>query len=113
MELIKGFLFLTVGILAAAKIVPGVRMQSNATAFVVAAVYSIIHFLLFKIFVFLSFPLVFITIGLFTIIINAVLLWITDKLLDSFEIQSFGTTIIASLVISVVSIVLKYLFFWV
>ncbi|KAA3618217.1 MAG: phage holin family protein [Calditrichaeota bacterium] len=111
--MIKGFLFLTVGILAATKIVPGVNLKNNITAFVVAAVYSVIHFFLFKILMFLSLPIVFLTIGLFTIVINAVLLWITDKLLDDFEIKSFGTTIIASLVISVVSIVLKYLFIWI
>ncbi len=113
MELIKSFLFLAVGVLAAAKIVPGVNLKNNVTAFIVAAVYSVVHFFLFKVLFFLTLPAVFLTIGLFTIIINAVLLWLTDKLLDSFEIKSFGTTIIASLVISVVSIVLKYLFFWI
>ncbi|KAA3656587.1 MAG: phage holin family protein [Calditrichaeota bacterium] len=112
-ELIKSFLFLAVGILAAARIVPGIHLKSNATAFLVAAVYSVVHFLLFKILFFLTLPAVFLTIGLFTIVINAVLLWLTDKLLDDFEIKSFGTTIIASLVISVVSLILKYLFFWI
>ncbi|MGY8824186.1 MAG: phage holin family protein [Candidatus Latescibacterota bacterium] len=56
----------------------------------------------------LSLPFIIVTLGLFLVVINAILLWITDKLIEGFEIDSFLHTIIASLVISFFDIVFRW-----
>lgn len=111
-ELIKNFVFFSAGVWVAAKFIPGVRVKKNTTVFIVALVYGVIYFLLYKILMILSLPLQIVTLGLFTIVINAFLLWLTDKMLDDFEIDSFGWTFVASIVISVVTLILKFLFAW-
>lgn len=88
---------------------PGIRIKGWPTAFVVAAVFGILHTLLFKLMIFLSLPLVIITFGLFTFVLNAILLWITDQAIEEFEIKSFGWTIAASLLITLFSRVGSYI----
>lgn len=91
-----------------AQILPGVRVRNLLTAVGVAIVYGILNFFTYWILVFLSLPLLILTLGLFLIIINAFLLWITDKLIDGFEIRSFGYTILASVLISVFNLLLRW-----
>jgi putative membrane protein len=48
------------------------------------------------------------TLGLFYFIINAFLLWLTDKLVEGFKIKGVFSTIIASILISIIDIVLHW-----
>jgi len=91
-----------------AQILPGVRVRSLFTAVGVAIVYGLLKFFTYWILVFLSLPLLVLTLGLFLIVINAFLLWITDKLIDGFEIKSFGYTILASVLISLFDLLLRW-----
>ncbi|MFQ5709132.1 MAG: phage holin family protein [bacterium] len=110
MHIIWNLLLLSVAIFVVAQLLPGIRLKNFGTAIVVSVVYSIINLLLFRVLTFLSFPLIFVTFGLFVIIINAFILWLTDQLIEGFEIKGFGTTIIASILISVSNMVLKKIF---
>jgi len=108
--LVLRFLIMSLAIFIIAKIVPGMRLKSVKTAFVVAAVYSLLNLVFFKLLIFVTFPLValkWLTFGLFGIVINAVLLWITDKLLEDFEMSGFGTALIAALSITGCNLVLS------
>jgi len=73
----------------------------------VALVYGVLKSLLWWLLVILSLPLVVLTLGLFLIVINAALLWLTDKLISGFEIQGFGSTLLASVLISVLDLLLR------
>ena len=48
--------------------------------------------------------------GVFLILINAFLLWITDQLLEDFEIEGIGTTFIAALLITITDTILAIIF---
>ena len=100
---------LTLAILAVAALLPGIKLKSPGTAVLVAVVYALVDFFLFKILAFLAFPFVLLTFGLALIVINAGLLWLTDQLVDDFEIKDFPTTLIAALLISGV----KWLLYWI
>jgi putative membrane protein len=110
LTILWNILLLSVAVFVVAQILPGVRIKGFGTAVVVAVVYSVINFLLYRILVFLSFPLMIVSLGLFAIIINAFLLWLTDLLIEDFEIRGFGTTIIASILISLSNMVLRWIF---
>jgi putative membrane protein len=92
-----------------ARLMPFVHVRSYNTAVVVAAVYGVLKYLFTWILVILTFPLMFLTLGLFLVVINAFLLWITDKLLDGFEIKGFVGTLVASVMISVMDVILRLL----
>jgi putative membrane protein len=110
MSTILNILLLSVAVYVVARILPGVRLKSFWTAIIVAIVYSIINLLLFKILVFLTLLPTILTFGLFIFVINAFLLWLTDKFLEDFEIDGFFTTLIAAFLITVINNVLRWIF---
>ncbi len=109
-KILWDILLLSVVVFVVARFMPGIRLKNFATAILVGVVYSVINFLLYKILTFLAFPFIFITFGLFIFIINAALLWLTDKLIEDFEIQGIGTTVIAAVLITLGNILLKWIF---
>jgi putative membrane protein len=96
-------------VLVTAKLVPGIRVKSYGAAVLFALVYAILDKLLFGVLVFLTFPAVLITFGLFLIVINAFLLWLADKVVAGVEIESFGAAIWVSLVTSILNVVVTRL----
>jgi putative membrane protein len=72
-----------------AKTIPGVKIKSYGTAVGVAIVYAVLAFLLKWLLVMITFPAILITFGLFLLVINGFLLWLTDKALDGIEIKGF------------------------
>ena len=110
MATIFNIIILSVAVFIVANVLPGIRIKNFMTAIIVAVVYSIINFLFGWLLVFISLPFLIITFGLFKLMINALLLWATDKMIEDFEIKNFLTTIIAALCITLVDSLLKWVF---
>ena len=91
------------------KFLPGFHVASFGTAMMVAAVYGILHVLLYKILVILAFIPVFLTLGLFTFVIEAFLLFLADKLVEGFQIDSFIITILAAILLTILNTIWWYL----
>ena len=103
-------IILSVSVLLVTYILPGVRVKNFGTAVVVALFYGLFKFFLTGILTILSLPLIVITLGLFYFVINAFLLWITSKVVEGFEVKGCIITVIAALLISVIEILIRYLF---
>ena len=101
-------LVLSTSVFVVTHILPSVYVKNFGTAVVVALVYGILKMLFRGVLIFLSLPLMIVTLGLFYFVINAFLLWITDKLIDGFEVRGFFTTIIAAFLISLIDTVLHW-----
>ena len=110
MIIILSLLLKSLAIFIVAKILPGIHIKNFGTAVLVALIYSVINFLLGRILFFLAFPVIFITFGLFIFIIDAFLLWLTDKMIEDFEIDNFVTTILAAFLIMVSDGLLNWIF---
>ncbi len=102
-------LILSVAVFLVSQLLPGIHIKGFLTAVGVAIVYSLINFFFGWLFVLLSLPFIIVTFGLFMLVINAFVLWLTDKLVRNFEIQGFGTTIIAAFLITLVDSGIKWL----
>lgn len=113
MTFLMGWLSVSLSVFLVAWIMPSVRVRSFGVALGVAAIYGVLKFFLSWILLILSLPLIFITLGLFYFVINAFLLWMTDKLIDGFEIDSFLSTLFASVMISILDLVLRWVLPWV
>ena len=92
---------------AIASVLPGVRLRSFSTAVIVAVVYGLLNHFLFGVTALITFIPMLLSFGLFGLVINASLLWLTDKLIDDFEIRSIGTTFLMALLLTVGKIVLR------
>lgn len=84
-------------IFVVARVVPGVRIRGFGTAIAVALVYSVLAVFLKWLLVLLSLPLVIVTFGLFLFVINGVLLWMTDKLVDGLHIKDKTSLALATI----------------
>ncbi len=110
MHIILNLLLLSLTVFIVAKIMPSIHIKNFWTAIFVALVYSVINFLTGWLLTLLALPLIIITFGLFKFVINAFLLWITDVLIKDFKIESFGSTLIAAFLITIIDSILKWIF---
>jgi len=110
MDLLLHILILGGVIFLLAETLPGLRVDGYGTAIVVAIVYSLINVTLGTVLKILSIPFVIITVGFFLIVINAFMLYLTDALLEDFEIEDMGTTIIAAIIITLSDTLLSWIF---
>jgi putative membrane protein len=98
---------LTVTVLLLARIFPSVHVRSVGSAVAVAVVFSLLNFFLgWAIRLVLVVPAI-LTLGLlfliFPFVVNTILLWLTDKLLRSFQIDSLGGLLASSAIITLVN----------
>ena len=103
-------LLLSVSVFLVAQLLSGIRLKNFGTAIIVAVVYSLINYLIGWLLILLSLPFIIITFGLFKFVINAFLLLITDKMLDDFEIDGIGTTLLAAFLITIMDSILRWIF---
>ena len=77
------------------------------TLIVVALLFGLVNFLVKPIVKVLTFPLFILTLGLITLVVNALMLlltsWLADKLDLSFHVEGFWTAVLGALIISIVS----------
>lgn len=84
-------------------LVPGFKLASFWTAVVAAIVIGIINTFLKPVLQLLAFPISILTFGLAAFLINVLLLKMAATLVPGFVIESFGTAVIASIVLTLVS----------
>jgi putative membrane protein len=106
-HLVLHLVVLTATVLLLARFLPSVKVKSIGSAIVVAIVFSVLNILLgWFIRAVLFVPALF-TLGLLFLfvpfIVNSVLLWLTDKLIGSFEIDSLGGLFTSAAVITAVN----------
>jgi putative membrane protein len=98
---------LALTIFALSRFVPAVRIKGPTTAVVVAIVFSVLNFLLAWLIKAVLFVPALFTLGVLFLflpfIVNGVLLWLTDKLMASFEITSFRGLFICAAAITLVN----------
>jgi putative membrane protein len=108
--MIINVLILSVAVFLVAQLLPGIRVKNFYTAILVAIVYSLINFFTGWLLVLLSLPFMIITFGLFKLVINAFMLWLTDKLMEDFKISDLLTTFIAAALITFVDSAMQWIF---
>lgn len=100
----------TLAVLLAVYIVPGIQFKDNSlwTPFVTSLVLGILNAFFKPILMFFALPLLIFTLGLFTLVINALLLYLTGLLLGGhFEVESFWSALFGAIVIGIVSLFLN------
>jgi putative membrane protein len=92
---------------AAAWLLDGIQMTGGLfDVLLVALVFGLLNAVLKPILLFFSIPLLVVTLGLFALVVNALLLMITARLLDDFAVSGFWTAVLGSIVISLVTMIL-------
>ena len=96
---------------------PGITLHGSSTAdrviqlVITGAIFGAITSLVKPVLKVLTFPVIILTLGLFLLVINAVLLWATSRIADAldlgFHVHGFWTTVLGAIVIALASMVLE------
>ncbi len=98
-------LVLTAGLLLLmAHLVRGVQIESWGSALIGAIVLGAVNAVVRPLMVILTFPLTVISLGLFLLVINALMLWLVAALVPGIRIQGFGSALIGSLVLTLLNL---------
>ncbi len=100
MNLIIRLLLTAVAVVILAKLLPGVAVAGFTGAIVVAIVLAILNAILKPILVLLTLPITVVTLGLFLLVINALIILLADEFLDGFEVSGFWIALLFSLLLS-------------
>lgn len=89
---------------AAAGVIGGITLSSGlGSVLVVAIIFGLVNAVLKPVALFLTFPVIILTLGLFTLVINAGMLLITDAISSALDVDGFGPAVLGAIVISLVS----------
>ena len=82
---------------------PGVDLTGNqfVTALIVAVVLAILNLLVKPFLVILTLPITIVTLGLFMLVVNALIILLADKLIDGFSVSSIWIAILFSVLLSI------------
>lgn len=106
MKLVIRLLLNALAVIILSYVLPGVGVDSMVTAIIVAVVLSLLNFLVKPILVILTLPITILTLGLFLLVINAIIILFAAKLIDGFQVVNFWWAIIFSLLLSILQAIL-------
>jgi putative membrane protein len=95
------FMLSGLAVFLTAYLLPGVYVKNYGYALVVAAVLSLVNLIVKPILIILTIPLTVLTLGLFLLVINAVVIMITDSMIPDFKVDGFWWALAFSLILSV------------
>lgn len=101
--LIIRWLILTAAIMVTSYFMEGIHVSGFFSAFFAAAILGILNAFFRPILIILTLPINILTLGLFTFVINAILLMMVSGVIPGFEVKGFWSALFGSLFISIVS----------
>lgn len=90
-------------LVSAATLIQGVRIESIAMGILAAGILGVVNAVIRPLVLLLTLPITLITLGLFTLVINAVMLQLVANLVPGFTIETFGAAFWGAFIISAVS----------
>ncbi len=103
MYILVSWLLNAVAVMVAAYLIPWVRVDNFWVALVVALVLGVVNITLKPILVVLTLPINILTLGLFTFVINALLIMLTAGIVQGFDVGGFGSALLFSVVLGVIN----------
>ncbi len=96
-------------LLAVAKLLPGFSFTSIYSVAITAIVLGLVNALVRPIVLLLTLPINILSLGLFTFVVNALMLWIVGSIVKGFTIDTFYTAITAALILWLISFIASML----
>jgi putative membrane protein len=94
-----------------AKYVPGFSMGGGIwTPIIAALIFGIVNALVRPIVLLLTLPISLLTLGLFVIVVNALMFWLVTWLTPNFKVSGFGPALVGALIMMVVSLIVNHVF---
>ncbi len=111
MSLLLYLLLSAAAFYALASVVPGIRIERKRTALGAAVLFGLLHVTLYKVLYWITFPITFVTFGLWVLVLNAGMIGLTAKVFRRMRVDGCGSLLIASVVLTVIHVLLRALLF--
>lgn len=105
-SILRNLLITTISIFAVSYILAGIEIDNFLTALIVAVVMAILNVTLKPFLILITIPITLLTLGLFLLVINVLVLYAADAMIDGFHIAGFWWALAFSLLVSLVNSVL-------
>src|SRR4051812_5400345 len=103
MNLVLHLFINTLAVLVGSYLLKGVKVANVTTAGIVAIVLALVNTFVRPIFVFFTFPITVLTLGLFLFVINGLMILLTSKLVDGFRVENIWWAMGFGIIIAIVS----------
>lgn len=110
MNIIINAIILILSVLGASYVLPGVKVASLGTIIAISFVIGLLNIFVKPIFIILTLPINILTFGLFTFVINAVIIMIAAFLTEGFSVDNFWWALLFSIIISIIAYILEKIF---
>ena len=107
MYLILKWILFALAVMFTAWIVPGISVASFASALLVVVILALINIFIKPLLIFITLPINFLTLGLFTFVVNALLLMLAGYVAPGFQVNGFISALLGSLVMSLVGVAIN------
>ena len=94
-----------VALMFLAYLLPGIVVKSFGSALLAAAVIALLNSIVRPMLIVLTLPVTVVTLGLFLLVINALMFWLAGSMLSGFEVSSFWWALAGAIVYSLLSMV--------
>lgn len=94
------------GVFVFGALLRGVQVKNFGTAIIVAVVLALLNTFIKPIITFFTFPFIILTLGLFVLVINTIIVMIADWFIKGLKIKNFGWALLFSIAMSLLNIVL-------
>ena len=109
MRILLVWLINALALIAVAYLIPSISVSSFTSALIAALVLGLVNAVIRPVLVLLTLPVTVLTLGLFILVINALLFWFVGSILQGFRVEGFWGAFIGSLLFSLVSWLLSSL----
>jgi len=103
MVLIIKWLIMTTSVMIASYVIPGVTVRSFFSALWVALFLGIVNMLLKPFLILITLPINILTLGLFTFVINGVIILLASWIVKGFQVSGFWIAVLFSIVLSIIN----------
>lgn len=103
MKLLFRWLINAVALLVVANVVPGFAVESFYAALIAALVLGLVNALVLPVLLVLTLPVNILTLGLFTFVLNALMIWLVSSIVKGFDVAGFVPALLAAIVLWLVS----------
>lgn len=107
MNFVLKILLSSVAVVLTAYLLPGVAVDGFATAIIIAVILSLLNVTVKPLLIILTIPITVVTLGIFLLVINAIIVLIASSLVGGFVVDGFWWALLFSLLLSIVNALLS------
>jgi putative membrane protein len=103
MQILLRWLLSAMAIIITAKIIPGIQVASFWSSLWIALILGLINAIIRPLLILITLPINIFTLGLFTLVINGLLVLLASSIIKGFTVSGFWTAVLFSIVLSIIS----------